>query len=42
LIKQKLSQEERFEILEKICLEQMEILFEKQQKEMFRKLKAKK
>jgi KilA-N domain len=42
LIKQKLSQEERYEILEKICLEQMEILFEKQQKEMFKKLKAKK
>lgn len=42
LIKQKLSQEERFDILEKICLEQMEILFEKQQKEMFKKLKTKK
>ncbi len=42
LIKKGLPQDERFEILEKICFEQTEILFQKQQKEMFKKIKAKK
>ena len=42
LIKQGLLQAARFDILEKICFEQMEILFQKQQKEMFKKLKSKK
>jgi hypothetical protein len=42
LIKQGMSQEERFEILEKICSEQLEILYAEQQKEMFKKLKSKK
>ncbi len=40
LIKKGLPQDKRFDILEKICLEQMEILFQKQQKEMFKKLKS--
>ena len=42
LIKKGLPQNERFEILEKICFEQTEILFQKQQKEMFKKIKTKK
>ena len=42
LIKQGLKQEERFEILEEICQEQLGILYEKQQKEMFKQLKGKK
>lgn len=42
LIKKGVPQDERFEILEKICFEQTEILFQKQQKEMFKKIKAKK
>lgn len=40
LIKQGLSQEDRFEILEKISLEQLSVLLQKQQKEMFKKLKS--
>ena len=42
LIKKGLPQNERFEILEKICFEQTEILFQKQQKDMFKKIKTKK
>ena len=42
LIKKGLPQDKRFDILEKICLEQMEILFQKQQKEMFKKIKSSK
>ena len=45
LIKQGVSQEERFEILEKICLEQLEVLIKRQQNETFKqvkKIKAKK
>lgn len=42
LIKQGLPQDERFEILERICSEQTEILIQKQQKEMFKQLKNKK
>ena len=42
LIKQGLPQAERYDVLEKICLEQLEVLFQKQQKEMFKKLKTKK
>ncbi len=42
LIKQGLAQDERFDILEKIYLEQLTVLMAKQQKEMFKKLKAKK
>ena len=40
LIKQGIRQEERFEILEKICLEQFEVLMKRQQTELFKKLKA--
>jgi KilA-N domain len=39
LIKQGLQQEERIEILERIAQEQLEVLFEKQQREVFKKLK---
>jgi KilA-N domain len=39
LIKQGLQQEERIEILERIAQEQIEVLFEKQQREVFKKLK---
>jgi hypothetical protein len=40
LIKQGLSQEERIETLERIAQEQLEVLFEKQQREVFKKLKS--
>lgn len=40
LIKQGINQEERFELLEKICLEQLEVLFKQQQSESFKKLKG--
>jgi hypothetical protein len=39
LIKQGLSQEERIETLERIAQEQLEVLFEKQQREVFKRLK---
>jgi hypothetical protein len=39
LIKQGLNQAERIEILERIAHEQLTVLFEKQQKEVFKKLK---
>lgn len=42
LIKKGISQEERFTILEKICFEQLEILVQKQQQEVFKKIKSKK
>ncbi len=42
LIKKGIPQEERFTILEKICFEQLEILVQKQQQEVFKKIKAKK
>ncbi len=41
LIKQNLSQEERFDILEKISSDQLAVLYQKKQKEMFKKLKPK-
>ncbi|NJN34066.1 MAG: KilA-N domain-containing protein [Saprospiraceae bacterium] len=41
LIKQGLPQDERFDILEKIYLEQLTVLMAKQQKEMFKRLKSK-
>lgn len=40
LIKQGLSQAERVETLERIAQQQLEVLFEKQQKEVFKKLKS--
>jgi hypothetical protein len=40
LIKKGISQVERFEILEKICLEQLEILLKRQQNEIFKQLKV--
>jgi KilA-N domain len=40
LIKQGINQEERLEILEKICLEQLEVLLKRQQNETFKKLKG--
>ena len=42
LIRQRLSQEERLEQLEKISAEQLEVLYQKQQTELFRRLKSKK
>jgi KilA-N domain len=42
LIRQGLSQEERLEQLEKISVEQLEVLYQKQQNELFRRLKSKK
>ncbi len=42
LIKQGLLQEERIEILERIAQEQLEVLFEKKQKEVFKQLKKNK
>ena len=42
LIRQGISQEERFELLEKISHEQLDVLYEKQQKEFFKRLKSKK
>lgn len=39
LIKKGASQEERLEILEKICIEQLEVLIKRQQNEVFKKLK---
>jgi hypothetical protein len=42
LIKQGLSQEERFGILERICSEQLTVLYEKQQQTMFKRLKRNK
>ncbi len=42
LIRQRLSQEERLEQLEKISAEQLEVLYQKQQNELFRRLKSKK
>jgi hypothetical protein len=40
LIKKGISQGERLEILEKICLEQLEVLLKRQQNETFKQLKA--
>ncbi len=40
LIKQGINQEERFEILEKICFEQLEVLLQRKQNEVFKKLKG--
>ena len=40
LIKKGISQEERLDILEKICLEQYDVLLKRQQKELFKKLKS--
>ena len=40
LIKKGIPQGERFEILEKICLEQLEVLLKRQQNETFKQLKA--
>ena len=40
LIKKGISQVERFEILEKICLEQLEVLLKRQQNETFKQLKV--
>lgn len=42
LIRQGLSQEERLEQLEKISAEQLDVLYQKQQNELFRRLKSKK
>ena len=40
LIKHGLSQEDRLGILEKICLDQFEVLMKQQQNELFKKLKT--
>jgi KilA-N domain len=40
LIKQGINQEERLHILEKICLEQLEVLMKQQQKKICKKLKS--
>ena len=40
LIKQGISQAERLDILEKICLDQFEVLMKRQQNEVFKKLKT--
>ena len=40
LIKQGISQAERFDVLEKICLEQIDVLMKRQQTELFKKLKG--
>jgi hypothetical protein len=39
LIKQGLNQEDRFDLLEKICAEQLEILYQREQNELFKKKK---